>query len=142
MKYTPLTKLAMEICFEAHKDQQDKSGLPYVFHPIHVAEQMETELEICTALLHDVVEDTQLTFANLRDFPQPILDALQLLTHDPAVPYLDYIAALAHNPIARAVKIADLQHNCDLTRLDVVTDQDRVRAERYAAALQLLTAAD
>ena len=61
IKYTPLTKKAMMICFEIHKNQKDKSGMPYVFHPFHLAEQMETEDEICTALLHDVAEDSDCT---------------------------------------------------------------------------------
>lgn len=140
MKYTPLTKLALEICFEVHKKQEDKSGLPYVFHPFHVAEQMDTELEICTALLHDVMEDGKVGLRNLLDFPPPVVDALQLLTHDKEVPYLDYIRALKENPIARKVKIADLQHNSDLDRLDFVTDADRERVEKYQEALKILEA--
>ncbi len=140
MKYTPLTKLALEICFEVHKKQEDKSGLPYVFHPFHVAEQMDNEMEICTALLHDVMEDGKVGINNLRDFPDPIVDALKLLTHDKEVPYLDYIRALKDNPIARKVKIADLQHNSDLDRLDFVTDEDRARVEKYQEALKILEA--
>ena len=57
MLYTPLTKKALQICFAAHKKQFDKSGMPYVIHPLHLAEQMETEEEVCAALLHDVLED-------------------------------------------------------------------------------------
>lgn len=130
----------MALCFAAHKDQTDKSGLPYVFHPFHLAEQMQDEASVVTALLHDVVEDTPYTLEDLAQlgFPQPVLDALALLTHDPSVPYLDYVARLKDNPIARQVKLADLRHNSDLTRLNQVTSQDRRRVKQYAAAIALL----
>ena len=140
MLYTALTKKALRLCFEAHKEQVDKSGLPYVFHPFHLAEQMEDEAAVCTALLHDVVEDADYTLDDLRQmgFAQEILDALNLLTHDPAVPYMEYVAAIGRDPVARAVKLADLQHNSDLTRLETITEKDRLRAEKYKAAMALL----
>lgn len=140
MIYTEMTKKALCLCFEAHKDQVDKSGLPYVFHPFHLAEQMESEAAVCTALLHDVVEDTDYTFNDLRQmgFDEAVLSALTLLTHDPAVPYMEYVTAIGQNPIARAVKLADLRHNSDLTRLDTITEKDRQRAEKYKAAMALL----
>lgn len=104
--YTPLTKKALALSFAVHQFQRDKSGLPYVFHPFHLAEQMDTEEEICTALLHDVVEDSAYTLEDLRamGFPEAVLEALALLTHDDATPYLDYVARLRSNPIARKVK--------------------------------------
>lgn len=140
MIYTPMTKAALELCFAAHKDQRDKSGAPYVFHPFHLAEQMETEEEVCVALLHDVMEDTPITAEQIRaaGMSDAVVEALLLMRHDKGVPYLDYVAALAHNPLARAVKIADLTHNSDLTRLDEVTPEDLSRVEKYAAALALL----
>ena len=140
MIYTELTKKAMKLCFAAHKDQVDKSGLPYVFHPFHLAEQMTDELTTVAALLHDVVEDTSYTFSNLREmgFPEEALDALALLTHDDGTPYLDYVAQLKDNPIARAVKLADLRHNSDLTRLDHVDAWALKRVEKYRKAMKLL----
>lgn len=140
LRYTPLTKRALAICFEAHKQQTDKSGLPYVFHPFHLAEQMETEEEICTALLHDVVEDSHYTIEDLRQagFPQTVLEALRLLTHDPSVDYLHYVARIKENPIARRVKLADLRHNSDLSRLEIVSEQDRQRVEKYRMAEAIL----
>lgn len=140
MLYTPLTKKAMKLCFAAHKDQLDKSGLPYVFHPFHLAEQMTDEYTAVAALLHDVVEDTACTFADLAQmgFPEEVISALRLLTHDPAVPYMDYVARIKPNPIARAVKIADLTHNSDTTRLDHLTPRDLERVKKYRAALRLL----
>lgn len=142
MIYTPMTKQALRLCFAAHKDQVDKSGIPYVFHPFHLAEQMHDEDTTTAALLHDVVEDTDYTFEDLAamGYPERVLDALRLLTHEPEVPYLEYVARLRHNPIARAVKLADLRHNSDPTRLDHMDDHALKRVEKYKAAIALLEA--
>ena len=140
MIYTVRTKRAMNLCFQAHKDQMDKSGVPYVFHPFHLAEQMADEATTITALLHDVVEDTDYTFEDLEqmDFGQEVIEALKLLTHDDDVPYMDYVANLKYNPIARAVKLADLTHNSDTTRVDVVDEKMQKRWEKYKKAIELL----
>ena len=138
--YTHLTKKAMKICFAIHKEQKDKSGMPYVFHPFHLAEQMQTEDEICTALLHDVLEDSEMTLHQLAEagFSEDTLAALQLLTHDKNVPYMDYITALKEHPIARKVKLADLAHNSDTGRLDVITEKDKKRLQKYQQAKKIL----
>ena len=140
MIYTPLTKKALKLCFEAHKDQVDKTGLPYVFHPFHLAEQMKDEYSTVSALLHDVVEDTEYTFEDLQamNFPNEVIEALKLLTHKEGVPYMDYVKALSINPIAKAVKIADLMHNSDTSRLDVVDEWALKREEKYKKALEFL----
>ena len=140
MLYTEMAKKALCLCFEAHKEQVDKSGMPYVFHPFHLAEQMDSEETVCVALLHDVMEDTDYTAADLRamGFSEAVLEALCLMTHDKAVPYLEYVGQVAHNPIARAVKLADLRHNSDLTRLETVTEKALQRVEKYKAAIALL----
>ena len=111
MIYTELTEKAMKICFQAHKEQKDKGGIPYVFHPFHVAEQMDTETETCVALLHDVIEDTGWTLNQIaaEGFPSDVLNALELMTHDSGVQYLDYVQKLSVNPIAKKVKMADLK---------------------------------
>ncbi len=141
MIYTPLTKKALKLCFEAHQNQVDKTGLPYVFHPYHLAEQMDDEISTVCALLHDVVEDTSLTFDDLRKmgFPQEVIDVLTLLTHDDSVPYLDYVKTISQNPVAKKVKIADLTHNSDLTRLDVVDERAFARSKKYKEALRILS---
>ncbi|MBO4693103.1 MAG: bifunctional (p)ppGpp synthetase/guanosine-3',5'-bis(diphosphate) 3'-pyrophosphohydrolase [Clostridia bacterium] len=125
MIYTEMTKKALKLCFEAHKNQVDKSGMPYVFHPFHLAEQMEDENTATVALLHDVVEDTEYSLDDLKNmgFPQQVIEALGLLTHDKSVPYMDYIAEIKKNPIAKAVKLADLKHNSDLSRLDIIDEK-------------------
>ncbi len=144
MIYTEMTKKALKLCFEAHKEQTDKAGLPYVFHPFHLAEQMPDEDTTVTALLHDVVEDTSVTLEELRGtgFSETVLSALAKMTHDESVPYLDYVAALRDDPVARTVKLADLRHNSDLTRLDVVDEAALARAEKYRQAIRLLTEED
>ena len=96
MIYTPMTKTALKLCFEAHKDQTDKSGLPYVFHPFHLAEQMPDEKTTVVALLHDVIEDTEYTLDDLKNmgFLDDILSAIALMTHDDGVPYMEYVALI------------------------------------------------
>ena len=140
MIYTDKTKKAMKLCFDAHKNQVDKSGMPYVFHPFHVAEQMKDEPTTIVALLHDVVEDTDYTLEKIaaEGFGQEIVEALALMTHDKNVEYLDYVAKIKDNPIARAVKLADLAHNSDPTRLDVIDEEARKRLEKYKKAIALL----
>lgn len=140
MIYTDLTKKAMKLCYEVHRDQVDKGGLPYVFHPLHVAECMTQELSTAVALLHDVVEDSACTLRDLRamGFPAELTDALALLTHDPAVPYSDYIAAIKANPVAAEVKLADLRHNSELSRLEAPGEADFARVKKYREAIELL----
>ena len=140
MLYTTQTRKAMRLAYSAHHGQSDRSGVPYIFHPLHLAEQMHTESEIVAALLHDVVEDTSVSLADLEKagFSPEVIDAVRLLTHDKCVPYMDYINALKENPIARAVKLADLKHNSDLARLKDHSEKTRERLEKYAAALEIL----
>lgn len=140
MLYTDMTKKAMKLCFEAHKEQKDKSGLPYVFHPFHLAEQMTTEETTIVALLHDLVEDTNYTIEDLVDmgFDKAVTDAIALMTHGDDMPYMDYVRKIKENPIAKAVKMADLKHNSDLSRLDVVDEKALERREKYLKAIALL----
>ena len=143
MIYTSLTRLALKVSFEAHKDQVDHSGTPYVYHPYHLAEQMTDETTTCIALLHDVVEDSAVTMAEIAAaFPPEIAEAVRLLTHDKETPYLDYIRTLRTNPLARKVKLADLAHNSDESRLrDAVANEPalvRKRRAKYEAAQAIL----
>ena len=141
MIYTPLTKKALKLCFEAHKNQTDKTGLPYVFHPFHLAEQMTDEYTTVTALLHDVVEDTDYTLNDLKEmgYPDEVIQALSLLTHDDGSEYMDYVKRLKNNPIARAVKLADLKHNSDLSRYDTIDNQAIKRTAKYQQAIEILS---
>ena len=143
MIYTPLTKKALKLSFNSHKDQTDKTGMPYVFHPFHLAESMDDEISTVCALLHDVVEDTDTTLEDLSEmgFPSEVIEVLTLLTHADGVPYMDYVREIAKNPTATKVKIADLKHNSDLSRMDedMIDEYALKRTEKYKAALAILT---
>ncbi|MEY8516527.1 HD domain-containing protein [Lachnospiraceae bacterium 29-84] len=143
MVYTPLTQKAMKIAYHAHEGQEDASGVPYIFHPMHLAEHMEGEVATCVALLHDVVEDTGVTLEQLeQEFPQEIVQAVSLLTYQHQEDYFDYIRRIRGNVVAKAVKLADLQHNSDESRLDgigTVTEQQRERWRvKYQKARRIL----
>lgn len=140
MIYTMQVFRAMNIAYSAHMGQFDKAGVPYIFHPVHLAEQMDTEEECIVALLHDVVEDTEVTFEDLeKEFSKTIIDAIRLLTRDKSVDYMEYVKNLKSNTIARKVKLADLRHNSDSTRLIKITDKDIERINKYNRAIELLT---
>lgn len=147
MIYTELTKKAMMIAYEKHNGQVDKAGVPYIFHPYHLAEQMgDDEYAVCTALLHDVAEDTDMTLDDIAraGFPDEVMRALKLLTHDDSVPYLGkYIEDIKKDPLARKVKLADLAHNLDPTRLPPPEDESEEkrrikRMEKYRKAIAFL----
>ncbi len=143
MIYTPLTIKAMQIAYKAHFEQLDVSGVPYIFHPYHVAEQMNDELTVCAALLHDVIEDTDITLEELeKNFPAKIIDVLKLLTHKKGEDYFEYIKRIKKNPAAKAVKLADIAHNCDFSRVNAnnSVSQDRLEhwRNKYLAALKIL----
>ena len=140
MIYTENTKKALILAYNAHYGQEDKFGIPYIFHPVHLAESMDSETECIVALLHDVVEDTNITMEELEhEFSSEVIDALRLLTHDKSVPYEEYILNLKDNPIARKVKLADLKHNSDITRLSHITQKDIERNKKYENAIKILT---
>lgn len=143
MIYTPLTIKAINMAYQAHEGQFDKGGLPYIFHPYHLAEQMKDEYSVCAAVLHDVVEDTDVGIDVIaREFPAEVAQAVRLLTHDPEMPYLEYIERLKDDPIARQVKLADLAHNMDDTRTmdsDVESEEKKKkRREKYRKAKEIL----
>ena len=142
MVYTGLTNKAMRIAYEAHHGQLDYNGIPYIFHPIHLAEQMDDEISCCAALLHDVVEDTDVTLEELaQEFSQEIIEVLKLLTHDDATAYFDYIHKIKKHPIARKIKLADIAHNSDQTRCvgpDLTEEKLAYWKDKYAKATKIL----
>ena len=142
MLYTKKVKKALQIAFDAHKDQVDKAGLPYIYHPFYLATQMETEDSIIVALLHDVVEDSHYTFEQIESyaFSASIMAALRLLTHEDSEDYITYIHRVKENELARIVKLADLKHNSDESRLNRVDDKTRERLNRYAKSIKILEA--
>lgn len=142
MIYTLMTRKALLISYQAHEGQTDHSGLPYIFHPYHIAEQMQDEKTTCIALLHDVMEDTKVSDEELSSiFPEDIMEPLRLLTHDRKTPYLDYILKIKQNPLAKIVKLADIAHNMDESRVENtdVSENQRIHwRQKYQAALKLL----
>ena len=136
---TKLTRLASKIAYKAHEGQTDKAGVPYIFHPIHIAEQMDSEESCIVALLHDVIEDSDITLEILsKYFNDDIITALRVLTKKENDDYVMYIKRVKTNKLATKVKIKDLEHNRDLTRLDEVTDKDRKRSLKYWQAIRYL----
>ncbi|MBR3834872.1 MAG: bifunctional (p)ppGpp synthetase/guanosine-3',5'-bis(diphosphate) 3'-pyrophosphohydrolase [Lachnospiraceae bacterium] len=140
MLYTKLTIKAMRLAYEAHKEQFDKGGVPYIFHPYHIAEQLDEEYDVCVALLHDVVEDTEVTLEDLENagFPKEVVEAVGLMTRDKETNYLDYVRRLKSNPIAKKVKLLDLAHNTDPTRLVEDKEKSASLLDRYAKAKAIL----
>ncbi len=136
---TKLTRLASKIAYKAHEGQTDKAGVPYIFHPIHIAEQMDSEESCVVALLHDVIEDSDITLEILsKYFNDDIIAALRVLTKKENDDYVMYIKRVKTNKLATKVKIKDLEHNRDLTRLDEVTDMDKKRSMKYWEAIRYL----
>ncbi len=124
---------------EKHFGQFDRAGVPYIEHPRAVAAQVETDTEKVVAFLHDTVEDTNTTLDEIRNkFGTEIADAVECLTHQKGVPYMEYIKGIQNNALARKVKLADLTHNMDLSRLPKVTEEDRRRVKKYKAAYDFL----
>lgn len=145
MMYTDLTKKAMNIAYSAHNGQSDKAGIPYIFHPYSIAEQMDNETDVIIALLHDVFEDAKEIFIDQvkHTFSSDIINALNLLTYDRRDAYMDYIKKIkcSGNQHAIRVKMADLQHNSDLNRLDAIdlSEKDIQRVNKYKSAINYLT---
>ncbi len=137
-----LLEKAISIAVEAHRGQQDRAGKPYILHPLRVMARVNTDDEKIVAILHDVVEDTPWTPEKLaaEGFPSHILEALACVTKHHGETYEQFVERSAVNPIARRVKLADLEDNMDIRRLHEVTEKDLPRLNRYLAAYRRLTA--
>jgi (p)ppGpp synthase/HD superfamily hydrolase len=137
-----LLEKAIAIAVTAHRGQTDKSGAPYIAHPLRVMHRMESDTDRIVAVLHDVIEDTATTAADLRrdGFTEEILDALAHLTKRKREQYPNFVARAATNPIARRVKLADLEDNMDVRRLESVTERDAKRLNKYLVAWRYLKA--
>ena len=132
---------AIEIAVQAHKGTSDKGGSPYILHPLAVMHNLDTDDEKIVGVLHDVVEDTQWTFEKLLDegFSVTVVNALRSVTKQGGgEDYFDFIQRAKKNPLGRKVKIADIQHNMDVTRIKVISDKDATRLNKYKKALEIL----
>ena len=142
MIYTEMTIKAMKVAYEAHLGQLDYNDVPYIFHPYHLAEQMDDEVSCTVALLHDVVEDTRLTLSDLEQiFPTQVVEIVRLLTHDEGIDYFDYIRKIKTDSIATKVKLEDLKHNSNEARSigsNLTQEQLLYWKEKYAKAKEIL----
>jgi (p)ppGpp synthase/HD superfamily hydrolase len=133
---------AIEIAVTAHAGQVDKGGRPYILHPLWVMDRVRHlgDDYMIVAVLHDVIEDTDWSIGQLREegFSDIIIDALSLLTHIAGIPYDHYIKVLSRNPISKAVKLRDLEHNTKVTRLKGLRKKDFDRLEKYHRAYTYL----
>ena len=132
---------AIEIAVEAHKGQKDKAGMPYVLHPLRLMFKMESNNEKIAALLHDVVEDSDWTLDDLKKegFNSDVIEAVSLLTRDEKDSYDEFVQKTVSNPISKNVKIADINDNLDLNRLNVIMDKDIARIKKYHRILKSIT---
>ena len=141
MNYNELYDLALKIAIQAHRGQKDKSGREYVMHPIRVAERCKDPRAKIVALLHDTIEDTEVTAEYLlgEGFPEEIVNGILSVTKREGETYDDFVSRAATNSIGREVKIADLEDNMDIRRLCEITDKDAERLRKYLRAWQFLT---
>ena len=133
--------IALAIARKAHAGQVDKAGVDYIQHPLYVASQVKTEQEKAIALLHDVLEDSDITVADLLAYglSNKVVTAVQTLTKKKGQSYQEYLEKVKSNNLARVVKLADLKHNSDLSRLKSVSDTDRERVEKYKNVIRYLS---
>ena len=135
-----MVDIALSIARQAHEGQLDKAGVDYIEHPIYVASQVDTE-EKAVALLHDVIEDSPVSAEELLQagLPETVVTAVQVLTKKKEQDYQTYLETVKKNPLARVVKLADLKHNSDLSRLSSITEKDRERLKKYKKAIDFLS---
>ena len=132
----PTLEDAIALAVEAHRGQRDKAGQTYILHPLRVMMRLDTDAERMAAILHDVVEDTPYTLERLRElgYPEEVLGALDCLTKRDGETYEAFIERVRPHPLARRVKLADLEDNMDVRRLPTVGPKEAERLARYRAA--------
>lgn len=132
---------AISVAARAHKGQKDKAGAPYLLHPLRMMLRMDSETAMMAAVLHDVVEDTEWTLKRLREagFPEEVVEAVDCLTHREGESYEEFVGRVRENPIARQVKVADLEDNMNIRRIGQLGARDLERLEKYHRAWRVLT---
>ena len=136
LSYNEQFQIALELAVEKHKNQTDKAGNPYILHPLHVMENVNSKEGKIVAILHDIIEDTDITEDYLFKIglSKRIVDAVVALTRSEDMDYQEYIKNLSSNPLAKEVKLADLEHNMDLKRLPTLEEKDLERKRKYQIA--------
>lgn len=132
---------AIEIANRAHAGQADKNGAPYILHPLRVMLSMKNEFEMVCAILHDVVEDSGITFDDLRKegFTEDTITVLDSLTRRGGEKYEDYVGRILENKTACRIKLADLRDNMDLTRIESLAEADVERVKKYVKAFKRIS---
>lgn len=140
LSYNEQFQIALELAVEKHKNQTDKAGNPYILHPLHVMENVNSKEGKIIAILHDIIEDTDVTEDYLLKIglSKRIVDAVVALTRSEDIDYQEYIKNLGSNPLAKEVKLADLEHNMDLKRLPTLEEKDLERNRKYQIAYHYL----
>jgi (p)ppGpp synthase/HD superfamily hydrolase len=140
LSYNEQFQIALELAVEKHKNQTDKAGNPYILHPLHVMENVNSKEGKIIAILHDIIEDTDVTEDYLLKIglSKRIVDAVVALTRSEDIDYQEYIKNLSSNPLAKEVKLADLEHNMDLKRLPTLEEKDLERNRKYQIAYHYL----
>lgn len=140
LSYNEQFQIALELAVEKHKNQTDKAGNPYILHPLHVMENVNSKEGKIVAILHDIIEDTDVTEDYLLKIglSKRIVDAVIALTRSEDIDYQEYIKNLGSNPLAKEVKLADLEHNMDLKRLPTLEEKDLERNRKYQIAYHYL----
>ena len=140
LSYNEQFQIALELVVEKHKNQTDKAGNPYILHPLHVMENVNSKEGKIVAILHDIIEDTDITEDYLLKIglSKRIVDAVVALTRSEDMDYQEYIKNLSSNPLAKEVKLADLEHNMDLKRLPTLEEKDLERNRKYQIAYHYL----
>lgn len=140
-KNNTLASMALSIACDKHSGQVDKANKPYIYHIVQVGKNISKKEDkyLAVAYLHDVLEDTNLTKENLLEkFPVEVVEAVQAITKKDNEAYNEYLERVKKNPIALIVKISDLMHNIDLSRLKKISSSDLKRAEKYRKAMEYL----
>lgn len=140
LSYNEQFQIALELAVEKHKNQTDKAGNPYILHPLHVMENVNSKEGKIVAILHDIIEDTDITENYLLKIglSKRIVDAVVALTRSEDMDYQEYIKNLSSNPLAKEVKLADLEHNMNLKRLPTLEEKDLERNRKYQIAYHYL----
>ncbi len=138
--YDKLLTLAIKVATEAHEGQLDKGGNPYILHPQTVAASLDSTENKIVAYLHDVIEDTSVTLEDLEKlgFTYRIVNSIRILTKSKDISYDDYLKSVKKDSNAWHVKMADIKHNMDITRIPNPTAKDFARIEKYKKALEFL----
>jgi (p)ppGpp synthase/HD superfamily hydrolase len=139
-----LIEKSLAIALRAHTGVTDKAGRAYILHPLRIMAKMTTDNEMSAALLHDVIEDSDITAADLlsEGIPSEVVDAVLCLSKREGESYQDFVFRAKQNPIARKVKIADIEDNINVLRITNLTEKDLARVAKYHAAWQFLNDMD